>query len=153
MLRRVKSVLFMVLVLNLIVGCTAPVQIITAVPELKLPHAILPALIADPAEVVQGFWEAMNARDLEGALTFMAEDVQCRGACYLNSKEAVQSLIQGMFKLVLVAEVKIHDLQVEGDTVNYLIDWYRNDGGQKASNIKEVMRVQNGRIIYWELFE
>ena len=150
MLYKVKSTV-MLLVLGMISGCTTPVQIITAVPELTLPPVMLPVPIAGPAEVVQGFWEAMDVQDIDAAMIFIADDVQCRGGCYLNNKEAVQSLIQGISKLVLVAKVEIHDLQVEGDTVNYLVDWYRNDGSQKASDIKEVMRVQNGKISYWEI--
>ena len=150
MLYRVKSTLFMLLVLGLISGCTTPAQIITAVPELKLQPAILPVSVADPAEVVQGFWEAMNARDLERAMAFLTDDIQCRGACYLNGKEALQRLIQGIFKLERVGEIEIHGLQVEGDTVTYLVDYYSKEGILKASR-EEVMRVQNGKIIYWEI--
>lgn len=151
MLYRVKSTIIL-LVLGLNSGCTAPVQIITTVPELKLilPPAMLPAAIADPAEVVQGFWEAMNARDLDGAMIFIADDVQCRGACYLNGKEAVQRLIQAIFKLVLVVKIEIHDLQIEGDTVTYIVDYYSREDVIKSSTI-EVMRVQDGKIIYWEV--
>ena len=150
MLYRVKSTLFVLLVLGLIPGCTAPIQIMTAVPELTLPPVMLPASVADPAEVVQGFWEAMNARDLDGAMAFFTDDIQCRGACYLNGKEALQSLIQGIFKLERVGEIEIHGLQVEGDTVTYLVDYYSKEEILKASR-EEVMRVQNGKIIYWEI--
>ena len=149
MLYRVKST-FMLLVLGLISGCTTPVQIITAVPELTLPPVVFPVAVAEPAEVVQGFWEAMDARDLDGAMLFIAEDVQCRGGCYLNGKKAVESLIQGIFKLVLVVKIEIHDLKIEGDTVTYVVDYYSREDVIKSSTIG-VMRVQNGKIIYWEI--
>ena len=150
MLYRVKSTI-MLFVLGLISSCATPAQIITTVPELKLtlPPAMFPAPIADPAQVVQGFWKAMNKRDLDGAMAFLTDDIQCRGACYLNGKEALQSLIQGIFKLERVGEIEIHSLQVEGDTVTYLVDYYSKEGILKASR-EEVMRIQDGKIIYWE---
>jgi hypothetical protein len=106
--------------------------------------------VADPAAVVHGFWEAYTERDLDAAMTFVADDVQLRGRGYLNGKEALQSYLQSRLETGRVLE--IHDLQVEGDTVNYLVDWYSGEGILLHSSVKEIMRVQSGKIIYWELF-
>jgi limonene-1,2-epoxide hydrolase len=150
----VKSIWIALLVVGLISGCAAPVP--TAAPT-TAPTAILPSptsasptvAVADPAEVVQGFWEAMKTRDLDAAMTFIADDVQLRGKGYLHGKEALQFFLQGKMKSGYVFE--IHDLQVEGDTVNYLADAYNTEGVLQFSSLKEVMRVQNGKIIYWEV--
>jgi hypothetical protein len=145
----VKFTWFVLLVAGLISGCAAPV--LTVAPTTP-PTAILPSptvSVADPAAVVQGFWEAMKARDLDAAMTFIADDVQLRGHGYLNDKKALQSFVQGKLKTGYVFE--IHDLQIEGDTVNYLFDAYTKEGILEYTGLKEMMRVQNGKIIYWEV--
>jgi ketosteroid isomerase-like protein len=150
MLYRVKFTLFVFLVLGLISGCTGPAPTVPAVPEPTLPPPT-PATaqsLADPAEVVQGFWDALKAKDLDTAMTFVADDVQLRGRGFVNGKEALQNFLQGW--LGAGYSLEIHDLQVDGDTVNYLVD-YSREGFIHAKDAKDVMRIQNGKIIYWEL--
>lgn len=154
MLYRIKSTLFVLLMAGLISSCAAPAQ--TAVPSVPTPTLLPPTLVpskvsaADPGEVVQGFWEAMEAQDLNAAMAFFADDFQLRGSAYLNGKESLLSYIQG--RLDAVSVVEIHDLQVEGDTVSFLVDYYSKDSGVlHAKDVKDVMRVQDGKIIYWEI--
>ena len=148
----VKSI-WIVLLVGLISGCAAPVPTVapTTAPPAILPSPTLASptvAVADPAAVVQGFWDALKAKDLDTAMTFVADDVQLRGHGYLNDKKALQSFLQGRLDTGKVLE--IHDLQVEGDTVNYLVDWYTKEGYLEHRDAKEMMRLQNGKIVYWE---
>jgi hypothetical protein len=153
MLYRIKHTLFFLLVTGLISSCAAPAATATSAPvridTLPPPTLALPTeSIADPAAVVQGFWDALKEQDLEAAMTFVADDVQCRGGCYLTGKESLQSFLNARLKSGTIYE--INDLQVEGDTVNYTYSKSRN-GFLEVSGVKETMRVQNGKIIYWEV--
>jgi hypothetical protein len=151
MLYVARSIVLVFLV-GLIYGCTAPAPTVTSAPKPTLPPPTptIPESPAGPAEVVQGFWDAMDAGDLDAVMAFFADDVQLRGRAHLNSKESVLSYVQGRFSAVFIVE--IHDLQVEGDTVSFLVDYYSREGGTiQASDVKDVMIVQNGKIIYWEI--
>src|SRR5262245_22080200 len=49
---------------------------------------------ARPDEIVQHFYQAMNDSDIESALTFIADDIECRGHCYITGKNSFQTFIQ-----------------------------------------------------------
>ena len=91
----------------------------------------------------------MEAQDLNEAMSFIADDVQLRGRALLDGKERMLTHLQGRLDAVYVVE--IHDLQVEGDTVSFLVDYYSKEGVLHAKDVKDVMRVQNGKIVYWEV--
>ena len=149
MLYVIRSIL-LVLLMGLIAGCTSPAPTVTPIPEPTLPPPT-PTTVesqADPAEVVQGFWEAMDAQDIDAAMIFIADDVQLRGRGYLNGKEAVLSFLQGRLQAGYVVEIQ--DLEVDGDTVSYLVDYYSKEGIAYEQDVPEIMRIQDGKIIYWE---
>src|SRR5687768_15941734 len=109
----VKSTLVVFLV-GLISGCAAPAPTTTptAAPTSTLPSPTLASptvSVADPAAVVQGFWDALSERDLDAAMTFLADDIQCRGMCYLNGKKSLRFFLQGRLETGIVFE--IHHLQ------------------------------------------
>ena len=104
--------------------------------------------ISDPAVIAQEFYKATNAGDIEAAMALVAEDVKCRGGCYLTGKEAFRSYIQG--SLNLGGQVEISDLQVEGDKVTYRWEAYNQDGNFVASGV-EVLQIQDGEIILMEI--
>lgn len=145
----VRSIL-LVLLVGLISGCTTPAPTVTPVPgpTLPPPTPTIAESQADPAEVVQGFWEAMDAQDIDAAMTFIADDVQLRGRGYMNGKEALLSFIQGRLQTGYVVEIQ--DLKVDGDTVSYLVDYYSKEGIAYDQDVPETMRIQDGKIIYWE---
>ena len=147
----IKCLLVAFFVTGSISSCVAPAATTTPAPTHTLPPPTLvppTESIADPAAVVQGFWDAVKEFDLEGAMVFVADDVQCRGGCYLNGKEALRSFLDGRFQSGTIYEIS--DLQVEGDTVNYVFSKSRN-GILELTDVKEIMRVRNGKIIYWEV--
>ena len=103
---------------------------------------------AGPDEVVQGFYQAMNDGDLESAMTFVADDIECRGHCYITGKDSFQTFIQG--NIDHDDQFEISELTVDGDkvTFNYVI--HRSDS-VFARGVDSVMQVQAGQIIYFEI--
>ena len=104
---------------------------------------------ADPTAIAQEFYKATNAGDIEAAMALVAEDVKCRGGCYLTGKEAFRSFIQGSINLGRGGHVELSDLQVEGDKVTYYWKAYNKDGNLSASGV-EALQIRDGLIILME---
>jgi hypothetical protein len=104
--------------------------------------------VAGPDEIVQSFYQAMNDGDLESAMTFIANDIECRGHCYLTGNDSFQTFIQG--NIDHNDQFEISELRVNGDqvTFNYII--HRGDS-VFARGVDSVMQVQDGQIIYFEI--
>lgn len=103
---------------------------------------------SSPEEIVQGFYQAMNDGDLETAMTFIADGIECRGHCYITGKDSFQTFIQG--NIDHNDQFEISDLKVTGDkvTFNYII---RRGDSVLARGVDSVMQVQDGQIIYFEI--
>ena len=102
---------------------------------------------ADPAAIAQNFYAALNQGDVDTAMTFVSEDVQCRGACYLNGIESFRSYIQGGINAN--GKTEISDLKVEGDTVTYHWIAYTKEGFIDAQG-EETLNIKDGKIILME---
>jgi ketosteroid isomerase-like protein len=102
---------------------------------------------ADPTEVVQAFWAAMKAGDVDTAMAFVADDAKCKGSCYFTGKQSFQAYLQGYVNAGTVTE--IGELTVEGDTVRYPFKEYRN-GLLTNDSVPESMQIKDGKIIFWE---
>ena len=104
--------------------------------------------ISSPEEIVQGFYQAMNDGNLETALTFIADDIECRGHCYITGKDSFQTFIQG--NIAHNDQFEVSELKVDGDkvTFNYIIQ--RGDS-VFARGVDSVMQVQVGKIVYFEI--
>jgi hypothetical protein len=89
-----------VIVAQVMVACgTAARDVPTSVPTTappSTPTATITPEPADPAAIVQSFYQAYNEGDVEAALTFVADDIKCRGHCYLKGKESFRSFIEGI---------------------------------------------------------
>ena len=103
-----------------------------------------------PAEqiwIAQKHYEAINAGNLDAAMSLVAEDVKCRGTCYLNGKESYQSLVQAFINMG--GRTELSDLVVEGDKVTYNWTGY-NGNGAVAAGGTEFMQIQDGKILLIE---
>ena len=105
-----------------------------------------PTATTEPAEVVQGFWAAMVAKDVDAAMALIADNALCRGSCYFSGKATFLPVLQGTINS---GTFKITNLQVEGEKVTYTLEYYR-DGALQSSG-SELMQVQDGKIILWEV--
>jgi ketosteroid isomerase-like protein len=103
--------------------------------------------LSDPATVAQSFYQALNEGNLDAAMQLVAEDIKCRGACYLSGKQSFQFYIQGSINMG--GRVELSDLQVNGDSVTYIWTAYNTDGSEVALG-EETMQIQNGQIILFE---
>jgi ketosteroid isomerase-like protein len=104
---------------------------------------------ADPLEIVQSFWAAMKAGDVNAAMTFVADDAKCQGSCYFSGKQSFQAYLQGYINSGTITE--LGELTVEGDTVRYSYKEFR-DGFLTNDSTKspESMQIKDGKIIFWE---
>ena len=106
---------------------------------------------ADPrhsAKVVQAFWDALEAGDLETALVYVDDEVTCAGNCYFTGKTTFRTLLQGYLEAGYVT--KISDLKNVGGLVTYSWEVYRNGNFIQSGNGDEIMQIEEGRIVYWE---
>jgi ketosteroid isomerase-like protein len=102
---------------------------------------------ADPAEVVQEFWDAMQAGNVDAAMTFVGEDAQCKGSCYFKGPVAFRSYLQGIINAGSTNQISI--VKVDGDTVTYTYKVFRNGFVTEDNAEGESMTVQDGKIIFW----
>jgi hypothetical protein len=119
--------------------------VVTSAPSVDGEEAILSA--ADPAIVVQGFWDAMASGNIDAAMEFVADDAKCRGSCYFSGKPSFESYLEGMKDSGAVTTISI--IQVDGDTVTYQYKVVRNDAVFEENQDGESMQIQDGKIIFW----
>jgi len=140
---------FIVLLALVMTACSTAVSTPQPTAEPTLAPTVVPTSTPapDPAAVVQSFWDAMSAGDVDAAMAFFTEDAKCRGSCYLTGKDSLRAYIQGMVGSGNVTEIS--DLVVDGDTVTYFFKVSRNDIVVDQSKAGESMQILNGKIIFW----
>lgn len=143
-IKHMLLILFVIAVLALS-ACGSPAAPATVVPIPTLEPTPTPEPM-DAGEIVQGFWDAINAQKLDEAMVFVADDVTCRGACYLSGKDSLQSFLQGTINSGITVEIS--DLLVDGEKVTYTFRYYKNGVIQMGGN--DSMQVQDGKIIAWK---
>ena len=144
--KRVLFILFVILVQTL-AACGSPAAEPTSAPTLPPTAAPAPTAtpeLVDPAEVVTKFWESVNAFDFDTAMSFVADDIKCRGTVYMTGKDKFRVYLESAQKPG--NNYVIRNLVVSGDTVTY--DWQalRNDAVQ-AGGTGESMIIKDGKII------
>ncbi len=122
----------------------APVSEPTIAPRPAVPATSEPV---DAATVARSFYEAANAGDIEAAMALVAENVKCRGACYITGKESFRSYIQGSINMG--GRVELSDLQVDGEKVSYNWKAYNTDDIPVALGM-ETLQIENGLIVLME---
>lgn len=100
------------------------------------------------AKVVQAFWDALEAGDLETAMTYVADDITCSGFCHLTGKQVFQSYLQGYLDTGYLT--KVSEVKNVGNIVTYSWEVYRNGLLLRRGEDDEVMEVENGKIVHWE---
>lgn len=100
------------------------------------------------AKVVQAFWNALEAGDLETAMAYVADDITCSGFCHFTGKQVFGSYLQGYLDAGYVT--KIADVKNVGNIVTYSWQVYRNGLFLRGGEDDEVMEVEDGKIVYWE---
>lgn len=152
--KRYLFILFVTLcVAQVLAACGSPATPAALPSEPTSVPTSLPAPTAtpepiDPTEVVQGFWAAMEAGDVDAAMAFVADDAKCKGSCYFTGKQSFQAYLQGYINSGRVTD--LGELTVEGDTVRYPFNDYRNGLIMYENSEPESMQIKDGKIIFWE---
>jgi len=125
----------------------APTSVPRTLPPPTPTSTVTPAP-ADPAEIVQSFYKAYSEGDLEAAMAFIADDIKCRGHCYLTGSEAFRSFIEGDMKNG--AQIEISDLRGSQDKVIFNYKLYKS-GSVSATGVDAVMQIKDGKIVLFEI--
>jgi hypothetical protein len=100
------------------------------------------------AKIVEAFWDALEAGDIDTAMTYVDDNIVCAGQCYFKGKLVFQSYLQGYLDGGYVT--RIGDLKSIGSIVTYSWEVYRNGHFLRRGEDDEMMQVENGKIIYWQ---
>jgi len=143
----IKLILLMLFIIlaQILAACAGNLTFTTPTPIVQ------PTPTNDPlsaAKVVQAFWDALEAGDLETAMLYVGDDITCSGFCHFSGKQVFQSYLQGYIDGGYVT--KIGDLKTVGSIVTYSWEVHRNGFFLRRGEDDEVMEVENGKIIYWE---
>jgi limonene-1,2-epoxide hydrolase len=110
---------------------------------------VLYAQETDPEAVVTAYYEAVNASDVEGALSYFADDAVINIVPFgtHTGKEEIRAYLEGA--VALNATLEPENLQVDGDTLTLTV-WYSDDDlrglGLKLEGITEVT-FKDGKIV------
>jgi len=144
----IKPAFLIVFILTqILAACTGNLTAATPVPI--PPVQLTPT--NDPfssAKVVQAFWDALEAGDLETAMVYVGDDITCAGACHFSGRLTFQSYLQGYLNGGFVT--KISDLKSVGSIVTFSWEVHRNGQFLRRGEDDEMMEVENGKIVYWE---
>ncbi|GAB4582081.1 MAG: hypothetical protein Fur0022_48340 [Anaerolineales bacterium] len=145
-----RSLFTLIFVFSVLLAACAPTA--PAIPEPTMAPTVAPtapptlsptAVPADPITVVQNYWNAFVAKDLETITNLLADDVRWRGTPYLTGKTSVLSYIQGDINSDFTYEIT--DMRVTKGRVTYTWAAYKNDAFQTRG--EDTMVVENGKII------
>jgi ketosteroid isomerase-like protein len=153
-----KRILFSLLVATggLLVACATPPAPPTAAPlapteaapmvEPTAAPTIAPA--PDSISVVQGFYAALKAKDVDAAVALLADNVRWRGTPTLSGKESIRAYLQGDVDAGRTAEIS--DLRVTRNRVTYTWAGLLNDVVQLSG--EDTMVVVDGKIAVIESY-
>lgn len=127
--------LFLLLAL-ILTACSAPAPTPTASP-------------VDPATIAQGFWDAINAKNFDSAMIYLADDVKIIGGPASSYNKASFSVFMPSVSDTISYEIS--DLKaISADTVTYTGKVYEN-GTKIVSGIAREMQIKDGKIVLIEL--
>jgi hypothetical protein len=145
---KLAFLLLFIILTQVLIACTGNSMFAAPIPT------ALPTPTNDPlsaAKVVQSFWDALNAGDLETAMLYVGDKMTCAGFCHFSGKIVVQSYLQAYVDASY--STKIGDLKSVGNIVTYSWELYQNGLFQRRGEEDEMMEVENGKIIYWENYQ
>jgi ketosteroid isomerase-like protein len=115
---------------------------------LALPGTLL-AQESDPEAVARAVYEAMNAGDVETALSYFADDAVLSLGAFgsFSGKEELRGSFER--EVSLHASWELSDFQVEGDTVTFKSRYTSDDMRALGVTLEgtEVITVQDGKIV------
>ncbi|HEX9331475.1 MAG TPA: nuclear transport factor 2 family protein [Anaerolineales bacterium] len=144
---KLKSLLLFIILAQILAACAS-----NLIPATSAPLAVATPT-NDPstsAKVVQAFWDALETGDVDMALSYVSDDIACRGTCYFTGKVPFKTYLEGY--LMAGYTTKVSDLKTIGSIVRYTWEWYRNGFFVRNGSEDEMMEVEDGKIVYWESY-
>lgn len=144
----IKAIFFILSVFILAQLLSACGSLLPSVPPTATP---MPTPTLDPmqsAKIVQAFWDALEAGDVETAMAYVDDEAVCAGRCYFTGKTAFHYFLLGYLQAGHVT--KISNVKNVGSIVTYSWEVYRKGYFVERGDGDEVMHVENGKIVYWE---
>ena len=126
-------------------ACSSTLLPATSIPTMTVTPTADPS---ESAKIVQAFWEALEAGDVDTAMTYVDEQAVCAGGCYFTGKAMFRAVFQSYHNGGFVT--KISDLKNVGSIVTYSWEVYRDGKFIQAGKGDEMMQVENGKIILWQ---
>ena len=129
---KIKYLFLFVLLASLLTACGAPAS-----------------KAADPVTIAQGFWDAINAKNVDAAMAFVADDIVTTGfpEHYTNKADFRD------FWLFSVKNGDINEITdlklISEDTVTFNIKIYAR-GNTEAVDTLGILKVKDGKIVYME---
>ena len=111
----------------------------------------IPTPTIDPmqsAKIVQAFWDAMEAGDVETAMSYLDDKAVCAGRCYFTGKTAFHYFLLGYLQAGHIT--KISNVKNVGSIVTYSWEVYRRGNFLERGDSNEIMHIEDGKIVYWE---
>jgi len=106
----------------------------------------VPQAAANPLKVVRQYYEALQAKDLDKAMTFAADDIIVTDTTgYYYGKEEVKAAIQRGWNAGQAIEES--DFKVNGTRVTSCYKYYEN-GTLLDQSCNNVTHVRNGKIVF-----
>jgi len=146
--KRYLFVLFVILA-QALAACGSPATA-TEVPSQPTlaPTAIPESVGPDPIIVIQDFYAALNANDVDTAMALVAEDAHWRGIPTLTGKDRVRDYLQGGIDAGYTTEIS--DLRATKGRVTFTSEAFK-DGVVQVSG-EETYTVENGLITAFESY-
>jgi hypothetical protein len=130
---KIKYLFLFVLLASILTACGAPA-----------PTA------ADPVTIAKGFWDAINAKNVDAAMAFVADDIVTDGlTAHYTNKADFRAFWLSSMKNGDINEITNLKLTSE-DTVTYNIKVYLK-GNTEIVNTLGIFKVKDGKIVYMEI--
>ncbi len=130
-------------------------QILAACATNLVPATSAPVAVATPtndpftsAKVVKAFWDALEIGDVDASLSYVSDDIACRGTIYLTGKIPFKAYLEGY--LAGGYTTKVSNLKTIGSIVRFTWEWYKNGLFVRGGTEDEMMEVEDGKIVYWQ---
>jgi hypothetical protein len=128
------------LLASILSACGAPAPAPTAIPaSISIP--------TDASAIAQAFWDAINSRNIDAAMAYVADDVETSGgAVRFSSKSEFSDYM--LWDSNRGTALEITDLKMlSADTVTYTMKVYSNYSSQLARSSDLELRVRDGKIV------
>lgn len=144
-IKAISFILSIFIVSQVLSACGGSVSPSTPIPTVMPTPTMDPR---QPAKVVEAFWDALAAGDLETAMVYVDEKATCSGRCYFTGKSMFRAIFQSYLNGGYIT--RISDVKNVGNIVTYSWEVYRNGNFIQAGKGNEMMQVEDGKIIHWE---